>query len=204
MKIIPEQINEFINNRSLKERLLIFIAVILLIFFVWNFAFNHSMQKQKNLVRQQINTKRLAIAALNEQKQIFLERINGLPKSQLMSKQVKLSQNLEFLTKEIGDITSKQLSGQEFTAIVQKEVINVGNLQLLKVKTIPMSEPNAKGIIKFQTTLELQGRYQDIYEFVANMEKLPWQIFWDELEYRVTKYPEAKVTIQLHTIGIFG
>jgi hypothetical protein len=44
------------------------------------------------------------------------------------------------------------------------------------------------------------GDYFSTLEYLKQFDTLKWHLFWDDLSYRVSKYPQATVVIELHTI----
>ena len=51
------------------------------------------------------------------------------------------------------------------------------------------------------TTIKLAGGYQQLYQYLTALEDSEWELFWDQLEYKVTEYPYAEITIRVHTIS---
>ena len=49
--------------------------------------------------------------------------------------------------------------------------------------------------------LELRGGYEATLRYLRAVEEQPWQLFWDELHFEVLEYPQARVEIELHTLG---
>lgn len=64
------------------------------------------------------------------------------------------------------------------------------------------------GVFKHAVVVSLEGQYFDVVRYIAALEKLPWKIYWEGLEYQVTQYPKASVTIKVYTLstdkGVLG
>lgn len=50
-------------------------------------------------------------------------------------------------------------------------------------------------------TLQLKGRYFEIVNYLQALEQLPWHFYWEKLDYKVDKYPEADVTLRIYTLS---
>jgi len=50
-------------------------------------------------------------------------------------------------------------------------------------------------------TIKLSGNYQQLYQYLLALEQSKWRLFWEQLHYKVTEYPMAEITIQVHTIS---
>ncbi|WP_133129854.1 hypothetical protein [Legionella yabuuchiae] len=51
-----------------------------------------------------------------------------------------------------------------------------------------------------QYKLVLKGQYFPILKYLKRVEALPWQLYWDKMEYHVESYPEAIATIEFYTL----
>ena len=49
--------------------------------------------------------------------------------------------------------------------------------------------------------LEIQGDFAATLDYLRRLEASRWQLLWDRFEYRVEKHPEARVTIEIHTLS---
>ena len=49
--------------------------------------------------------------------------------------------------------------------------------------------------------LVFKGQFFDVQEFLTSIEKMPYQLYWHSLNYRVEDYPQAIVEIELFTLS---
>ena len=59
----------------------------------------------------------------------------------------------------------------------------------------------AATIYRHGLTLTFKGSYFDTLDYLQALEKLPWHFYWEKLDYKVDKYPEATVTLRVYTLG---
>jgi MSHA biogenesis protein MshJ len=125
----------------------------------------------------------------------------------LSKKQEGQSTNLKT---QIGGVTSKVIP-EEKIPDVYKDILNAQEgVLLIALKKLP-PEPlvpagfetidlpsEFKNISKYTLQIEFQSNYFDTVEYFKRLEKLPWQLYWDNLEYKVTNYPRANVIVKLH------
>ena len=50
--------------------------------------------------------------------------------------------------------------------------------------------------------LTLQGSYIDLHDYLAQLEKLPWQMFWNRISVQTEQYPRLRVTITVQTLSL--
>lgn len=55
-----------------------------------------------------------------------------------------------------------------------------------------------------QYRLVLKGDYFSIMNYLERIERLPWQLYWDKLDYIVHTYPEATAEIEFYTLQPSG
>jgi MSHA biogenesis protein MshJ len=56
----------------------------------------------------------------------------------------------------------------------------------------------------FQHSFEvtLQGSYRDLHDYLARLEKLPWQMIWKRISVQTEEYPRLRVTITVQTLSL--
>ena len=50
--------------------------------------------------------------------------------------------------------------------------------------------------------ITLQGSYSELHDYLAQLEKLPWQMFWSRLSVQSEQYPRLRVTILVQTLSL--
>ena len=50
--------------------------------------------------------------------------------------------------------------------------------------------------------LELEGSYLDCLAYLAEVERLPWHIFWGSLELETEQHPRNRITLELYTLSL--
>ena len=67
-------------------------------------------------------------------------------------------------------------------------------------KTTP-KDPE-RTIFQHSFELTLQGSYRDLHDYLAQLEKLPWQMFWSRISVQTEQYPRLRVTIMVQTLSL--
>lgn len=52
----------------------------------------------------------------------------------------------------------------------------------------------------FEVTLE--GSYRELHDYLAQLEKLPWRMFWNRISVQVEQHPRLRVTITVQTLSL--
>lgn len=123
---------------------------------------------------------------------------------------------------QLAKLTVDLIAPEEMANVLHKMLSKRGNLQLLALQNEavePAFTPKAEtdsdtqddstanterervAIYRHGLTLELKGRYFDIVEYLQALENLQWHFYWEKLDYKVDKYPDAIVTIRVYTLS---
>lgn len=57
-------------------------------------------------------------------------------------------------------------------------------------------------VYKHGVEITLQGNYIDLMDYLARLEKLPWQMFWAKTRMDASDYPRVRVTLTLYTLSL--
>jgi MSHA biogenesis protein MshJ len=49
--------------------------------------------------------------------------------------------------------------------------------------------------------MTVTGSYFDLLEYLNDLEKLPGRLLWGPVELQADKYPEVRLTLQVHTLS---
>lgn len=49
--------------------------------------------------------------------------------------------------------------------------------------------------------IKLSGRYFDLRDYLAQLEKLPWKFFWQDFNFKLTEYPNSELEIEMYSLG---
>jgi MSHA biogenesis protein MshJ len=66
----------------------------------------------------------------------------------------------------------------------------------------PAHEVELANAYKHEMEIQFSGDYFSTLEYMRKLEKLPWGFFWDKVEFKVKKYPQAKASIRLFTLSL--
>jgi MSHA biogenesis protein MshJ len=68
-------------------------------------------------------------------------------------------------------------------------------------KPAPKEEPE-RTIYQHSFEITLQGSYDDLYEYLARLEKLPWQMFWSRISVQAEQHPKLRMTLTVQTLSL--
>jgi len=209
-----ESLQARIDALSLRERGILFLVVVLVLYMLWNAMLMTPLAKRQKALLGQINTLRSEITGLDQQAVAIVERHNLDPNAaeraqleQLQRASAELEQQLK---KAISGLIEPQQMAKVLETVLARQkaltfvrIENLGAEPLLSAKQDETESPPAEaGIYKHSMRLEMQGNFANTLAYLRALEGLPWQFRWDEVELTMLDYPTARVVVTVHTLSL--
>lgn len=212
-KLSYSEIEKLFNGISQRERFILFGALIICsisitYFWVLDPAFITQASIEKQL-QKSVKQKR----ALNSEITQVKQKLQQDPIEEINNK-INFSQGiLKSLDKRLDDKLFKFIHAQKMPIALTKVLAKTPGVKIKALKSLPVkifntskqsnSESGNNQNIFYQHTLEItiQGDYNAIYQYLLNVESLPEKLYWYSLDYQVSDYPVAQVTIQIYTLS---
>lgn len=222
-----KKLQEKIDERIIRERALILLTVLAVIFMLWNFVIQSSFDNK-------IQETRTKLDALTTQRTTMQTQIAAITQSLLIDPDKQKKAQVEQLQTDIHDLDNKLQSvsqnlikADQLPQALQEVLQKTQQLTLLEVKTLPAKElqfasvtpvndgqsvavveENKAGVYQHVVELRVSGSFNQIVQLLIALEHLPWRFYWQSLDYSVVHYPSAEVTLRVYTLsseeGLFG
>ncbi|HCH0949304.1 TPA: type II secretion system protein M [Vibrio parahaemolyticus] len=201
-------LEERFGDMSAREKMLValcgFVTVVTLLFtLVLEPKLNQISNNERQLSNLKQSNQKTEIDILRVKAQlkkdpnadIDLEISNLLTESQHLSMQ--LSQIIEHL------VTPSQMAGVLESVLEQQSGIHLVSLQTLPSEPITEDKEASQysGYYVHPVRMELTGDYFSIANYLNKLESLPASYFWRSFSYKVEEYPEAKLVLEVYTLG---
>lgn len=120
-----------------------------------------------------------------------------------------LQQQQAQLNEQIKLSASHFIGAEQMVALLQSMLQSSQGVQLTSLHTLSPVPVRLEGqaetepALMYQHTLKLvmTADYAKLYQVLQRIEQLPWLVSWQGLQYRVTEYPLADMTIELGTVS---
>lgn len=202
-------LNERFNQLQQREKLLLWASSLLLTLWLsaiywlqpmWQMQLSSEKQLH-SLQRQQSDAQQLS-AGLRQQVSTdmaddYRQRIDALQQQQQqLSEQIRLS-------------ASHFIGAEQMVTLLQNVLQSSRGVQLKSLHSAPAEPVKLQGQSETDTTLLYQHKlrltisssYANLYQVLQRMEQLPWLVNWAALQYQVTEYPQADMTLELITVS---
>lgn len=155
------------------------------------------------------------VAAINTQAKTFDDEMAVVsatlandPDAVIKEKQAILQADLKTLSEQLAIYDSELVSAPQMLSKLRTLVSDEHDLVLLSLDSVSggplLTEQQGHHLIRQGVKIELEGNFYAILTYLRAIEGLKWRLFWDKIDYKVTQYPKAHVTLQLYSIGEKG
>jgi MSHA biogenesis protein MshJ len=215
-----QSITHYLLALSLRERILSLLIILAVVYAVWD-AVIFSPQLQ---YYQQLQTQQQSLLDQQQLQQLSLEEniakltADVRSKAELEDKINQTKQQLQHSSQQLNTVLEGLVPPTKITELLHSLLLQTHGLKLIAlnnepVETISLSSENDDKnkkdadassntlLYKHSTTMTLSGTYQQLYQYLRTIEQSKWRLYWDKLDYHVTQYPNAEITIRVHTIS---
>ena len=127
----------------------------------------------------------------------------------------KIQIKLDNTESQLNSVFDKLVPPTKITELLRSLLLKTNGLKLVSLNNEPVkkiilneqkdteeksSEPESL-LYEHATVIKLTGNYQQLYQYLLALEQSDWGLFWDKMHYTVTKYPQAEISLRVHTIS---
>lgn len=123
---------------------------------------------------------------------------------------------------KINLLTQALVAPKQMVNLLERVLIQDKQLKLISLKNLPEQAVNIQGntntlrenpapdqekemvealIYKHAFEIELEATYGSTLSYLKRLDGLPWQLFWQSLEYEGTEYPKGRLKIKIYTLS---
>jgi MSHA biogenesis protein MshJ len=217
--MIQEKIDQFVaklDGMTLRERAMIFAAAAFAVVSLINtFFLDPLLAKQKSLSSQ--------VTQQQERMKETQAQLTALLQAKQADEHAPQRERIRQLREQIAEgdaylkaTQDKLVPPEKMAALLEQVLVKNASLQLVALDTLPVTlfiEPSAtdvankvavqeKQIFKHGVKMTVRGKYADLMQYLAALEKMPTQMFWGMAKLSVVQYPNAELTLTLYTLSL--
>ncbi|TXH98117.1 MAG: hypothetical protein E6Q75_02415 [Rheinheimera sp.] len=223
-----QQLCEQYMQLQLRERRLIFFAALTMLLWVGIISVLEPLWRSLQTSNQQQKMTLGQMAQLQQQVDAVLQVLNSDPNEQVRSQISERQQQREQLNRQIKQLTGRYVSPEQMLPLLQDVLKSSPGVKLTQLRSLkpevlqigaatPTSAPTstpapaaqtntapaavAPQLYLHKTEIIFSGQYAQLQQLLQQLERLPWQLHWHQLEYKVSKHPQAELRLELETIS---
>lgn len=216
MKAQVTELIEKIDNLNVRERALLLLVILVVIFTLWNELLMVPLEKSRKQAEQEIVDIKKSSQSLDLQIKVISQTNLSDPDKANRAQLAQLKSTLKQLDQQLSGLMTTLIPPTRMTAALEDILSRNGNLKLLRVESLSVrplldeaddSEKPAdtlvqQGVFRHAMLIEFEGSYSETVKYLKALEQLPWLFFWDKINYHVEEHPNAKVTIIVSTLSL--
>lgn len=193
--------------RTPRERIFVGAMILALLAFVLDGLILRPIDAERRRVAGEKATRLTAVAELEARIEAIrnpvLDEAERLRRDDLR----QLEHQIAEIDEGIRTAVSRLVPPESAVEILEELLAHDGRLELVRLTSEPPRRLGAEETRGTSTlyhhglTLEIRGDFASTLDYLERIEGSEWQLLWDRLEYRVDGYPDARVTIELHTLS---
>lgn len=213
---ILRELAERIDALTLRERGIIFVTVLVLLYFMASSLVFGPLRSQQQRLESELKIKREQVATLNAQVQKIVHNATRDPDKENAEKLKSLRERLGLVDPRLAGVTQSLVSPRDMARFVEQVLTRNRALQVIKVESLepaPMdgqpaagkgSAPAtvASGVHRHGMRIEVRGRYADLVNYLRALEAMPWKVFWGQVTLVSEESPMSRLTLVIYTVSL--
>ena len=198
---------ERLDAMALRERVLIFAALALMLILIANSVFISPLRAQQRLLVTEMAQQQKELETLQVQLERLVKGSADDPDAANRRREMALREDLRQLNARIVEEQRRFTPPQLMRGMLEEMLEKNRGLALIDLKTLPAApiagqRPGASGgMYRHGIELTVRGGYGELYEYLRTLEKLPNQLYWSRAELTVAKFPLLTLKLTVHTLS---
>jgi MSHA biogenesis protein MshJ len=158
--------------------------------------------------------------SIKDQLEIILTKKYQDPNEPLHTQLDELEKKSLQLDEKIGRLTKALVAPKQMIQLLEKMLKDDRRMKLVSLHNLPkenliflIEEVDRVGssleggaedeglIYKHAFEIEMEATYDSTVEYLQRIDKLPWKVFWQDLRYQATTYPNGNLKIKIYTLS---
>lgn len=220
MKPQLQKLAQKIDALSLRERVIVFFAVVFVLLYLINtFLLEPQFIRQKQLAAA-IEQDQATMASLQASIQSLIKARALDPDAPNRIRLQALQQQSAQAKGKLLDLQKGLVPPERMPALLEAILTHHGNLRLVSLTTLPaigldegasvaaapksgaVAATSAANVYKHGVEITIRGSYPDMLRYMAELEAMPWQLYWGKAKLEVETYPQATLSLTLFTLSL--
>lgn len=211
MKEQLKQLATRIDTLQLRERALLLLAGIAIVFVLVDTFGLQSSYRQQQQSRQEIEDLELQLATLSARSQLLANPQGNASAQDSAQERTRLQGEIAELEERLQGQLGVLLQPEQAARVLEQVLGPDQELKLTRMDAVGRQlnttaqqdngDTSGAGIGRYELRLQLEGSYLATLRYLRALEALPWKFFWEELDFEVLEHPVAQVTLDIYTLG---
>lgn len=207
---------ERLDALSLKERVLVLGALLLVLGMLWDRLLFEPLWRHQITARSTVGQLKQELAAMEAEGEAVLVAAKRDPDAPVRAEIEHTRAAIAELEKTIKDKAGKLVPPDQMPKVLESVLTKFESLEFLGLEGLgvePLVAETAqdkdapaadlqKGAFRHGLRLRFAGSYLDTLEYLRALEKLPWGFFWESVDLQIGDYPRAEGSVVVYTLSL--
>lgn len=203
MKKMLSHYMERIDSASLRERVLIFLAMTMAVVLIGNLALVDPLRARQRQLASETSQRQIELNTIQAELR-RLAAIDGTdPNAAMNARAVALRGELASLDSRVLAEQQRFTAPERVREVLDEMLQRNKRLTLVELKTLPVSViDGGKRVFRHGVEITVTGTYFELFDYLAALERLPTQLYWGKAELDVLNHPTAKLRLVVYTVSL--
>ncbi|MBI4190031.1 MAG: type II secretion system protein M [Betaproteobacteria bacterium] len=222
MKAMWKKYADKFDAMSVRERLMVFGAAVIVAIYLVFALFIEPAQKREKLLAGQMQQQQADLKTLRQQIQMLEQRLAD-PDAAARTRRDGLKRQIAEIDESLKGVQKSLVPAQRMNALLHDMLARNPRLRLIGMRSLPLSTlverrdktPDAGGaaaadrqmlsegnVFKHGVEVTLSGSYADLHDYLARLERLPWRMFWSRATLNAADYPRITLAVTIYTLSL--
>lgn len=207
--------DERFQERSLRERAVLSIALVGVLFLLVDALFLRPAAAELERIDRLTVAARDEVGVLEGELATF-GQVEFTPEQRLfLERRKRVEAELDAINQDIAGEIAELVPPESIVSVLERMLESDPRLKLVEVRSEAPHHVGSdslhatdssvldatKRLYRHGLRIEIEGDFASTLDYLERVETSPWHLLWDRFEYRVEDYPNARVTIDLHTVS---
>lgn len=218
-----KKLQEAVDGRVMRERALLFLTLLALVFMIWNFVLQAPLDNERKKAQTELARIATERQAVESQITTLTMAAANSPIAVKRKEIIQLKQQIQGVETRLAAMSQGLISADQLPQMLEAMLKKVGELELVSIQTLPASElklvkspveastgtvaegvdtkSQDTGVYKHMVVVRIAGGYFQLVELLDSLESLSWKFYWEGLDYKVDSYPQAEIELRVFTLS---
>ncbi|CAM3018093.1 type 4a pilus biogenesis protein PilO [Vibrio rarus] len=161
--------------------------------------------EQKNSAASNLQQERQIVVMTQADINVLEAKLKRDPDAEIDKKLTQLTIKNQQLAEQLSNVVDSLIAPSQMAQLLETVLGSGGKLKLESLQSLPAESITDKsdqsGYFLHPVRITISGKYFDIQNYLATLEKMPVKYFWRSFNYKVQKYPKAELVLEVYTLG---
>jgi len=203
-----KKLTERINGLSLRERALLMLAVMAIIFLIWDFSTMQPLNQRQETARTELQNVRERVGGLTRNLQELASQRGRDPNRELTAEREALQAEIDNLEMRLADRHGGIATPEESVSVLADLLARRAGVEIVELENVPPGRLESAagnpvpGLFVHRVRVVIESDFEGIRNYLDHTSQLPRGVFWESLDLTVEQWPINRIELILYSVTL--